>query len=311
VNAATQFKPRFSGAFTMDSNINMLTGTGTLLATVQLESFNTTSTTQTFTGVISGTGSYNRSASVSGTGGDTVFTAANTYQGGTTVNRGSLTVTNTTGSGTGTGGITVNAQGVLNVGNGAANGAVSASIANAGVVNFNRSDNVSYGSPTVSISGVGVVNKKGAGTLSLPNANSHSGGTVQFDGGLKLGDKASLGTGTYTIGDATTSTALTVASSANLTGANAVGNAVAVAKDFTVAAGSSDFELSGGVALGGQSHDHRRQQQRHNPVWRNRRYRRHRRHHKGWQRRSDTLWCEYLWHGWSNVDNRLGRQAIN
>ena len=80
--------------------------------------------------------------------------------------------------------------------------------------------------------------------------NSHAGGTTQYDGGLKLGHKNALGTGTYTIGDATTSTTLKVSSTTNLTGANAVGNAVTVAKDFTVDSGSSDLELSGGVALG-------------------------------------------------------------
>lgn len=249
--AATLFKPRFSGSFTMDSDISLLTGTGAGAATVQLESFNPTGTTQTFTGVISGGGSFNRSVS-SGTGGETVFSGANTYSGGTTINSGTLTVTNATGSGTGTGTVALNSAtaSTLNVGNGGTGGAVSGNITDNGTVNFNRSDNTSYGSPTVAISGTGVVNKKGAGTLSLPNANSYQGGTTQFDGGLNLGDKSSLGTGTYTIGDATTSTTLTVASSTALTGANAVGNAVTVAKDFTVASGSSDLELSGAINLG-------------------------------------------------------------
>src|SRR4029079_7738421 len=88
VDTATQFKPRFSGTFTFDGNIDMPTRTGTLAATMQIESFNTTGTTQTYTGTISGTGSYNRSASTAGSGGTTVFTGRQTDSGGTPGARG-------------------------------------------------------------------------------------------------------------------------------------------------------------------------------------------------------------------------------
>ena len=77
----------------------------------------------TFSGVISGNGAYNRSASATGTGGSTTLTAANTYSGGTTVNDGTLFVNNTTGSGTGTGQVEVNGNGTL-AGTGAVGGLI-------------------------------------------------------------------------------------------------------------------------------------------------------------------------------------------
>src|SRR5262249_15313445 len=120
------FQPRFSGnALNFAPNIAIVNGA---FGTTKLQSFNATGS-QTFSGVISSTGSYNRSVG-SGVGGETVFTNANTYQGGTTVNASTLTVTNTSGSGTGTGTVTVNsaAGSTLNVGNGGTGGAVSGDI---------------------------------------------------------------------------------------------------------------------------------------------------------------------------------------
>ncbi len=198
-NAATLFKPRFSGGTaTMDSDISMLTGTGTLAATVQMESFNTTGTTQTFTGKISGTGSYNRSASSSGTGGKTVFTGDNTYDGGTTINDGTLLANNTTGSATGSGPVTVNGGGTLG-GTGAVSGAVTvnsggtlspgASIESLGTgsVTFNAGSTFAYDVNTTSVT-ADLLNASG-GSLSLDTtgagvtlAISDLGGSIVPDG---------------------------------------------------------------------------------------------------------------------------------
>src|SRR5262249_55040825 len=115
--AATLFKPRFSGgSFTFDGNISLMTGTCALAATTQFENFNTTGTTQTYTGVISGPGSLNRSASSGGTGGTTILKGQNTYSGGTLLGDGTIEFgvdsvgpSNTPTSGpVGTGTITVN-----------------------------------------------------------------------------------------------------------------------------------------------------------------------------------------------------------
>jgi len=63
--------------------------------TTRLTDFNTSGTTHTYNGIISGAGSFNRSVS-SGTGGTTVFAVANTYTGTTSVNSGTLLVNGST-----------------------------------------------------------------------------------------------------------------------------------------------------------------------------------------------------------------------
>jgi autotransporter-associated beta strand protein len=110
------FSPRFSGGdFTMSRPIVIDNGAGG--GTTQLNDFNTTGTTHTYTGAISGNGSYNRNATTAGSGGTTVFTANNTYTGTTTVNRGTLEVANTNSSSSGrisgTSEISVNSTGTL------------------------------------------------------------------------------------------------------------------------------------------------------------------------------------------------------
>jgi hypothetical protein len=104
------FDPRFSGnGFDFTSNINIDNGLGK----TRLASFNQGATTQTFSGVISGTGSFRRSSGTSTNGGTTIFSNANTFQGGVAVNDGKLQASNgTNGSATGTGQVTVGDGGV-------------------------------------------------------------------------------------------------------------------------------------------------------------------------------------------------------
>jgi autotransporter-associated beta strand protein len=115
------FKPRFSGSgFNFSRPIVMTPGQ---LSFVQLNFFNTNSTDQTLSGVISGDGSLNRSASSSGTGGRTILSAANLYTGTTTINDGTLQIANTGAlGGVGTNytvtagpGTTINANGILDL----------------------------------------------------------------------------------------------------------------------------------------------------------------------------------------------------
>ncbi len=89
---------------------------------------------QTFSGVISGYGSVTRSSPVTGAGGRTYLTADNTYTGGTTVTDGTLVVNNTTGSGTGSGAVTVATKGYL-IGTGVIGGAVT----NSGIISGGNS----------------------------------------------------------------------------------------------------------------------------------------------------------------------------
>ena len=121
-NAATDvFEPRFSaGGLNFSRPIVIDNGA---VGQTRLSFFNTNTTTQTFSGVISGNGGIRRSASVSGTGGTTIFTEENTYSGATTINDGTLLVNNTTGSGTGSGTVTVTSGGTLG-GTGTVGGAV-------------------------------------------------------------------------------------------------------------------------------------------------------------------------------------------
>jgi autotransporter-associated beta strand protein len=107
------------GGFTCGIKLDLQGGSGT----ISLQLYNTTGTDQQFDGVISGNGNVTRSASVGGTGGRTILTAANTYSGGTAVNDGILLVNNGSGSGTGTGAVTVGSGGTLG-GTGAISGAI-------------------------------------------------------------------------------------------------------------------------------------------------------------------------------------------
>jgi fibronectin-binding autotransporter adhesin len=76
------------------------------------------------TGAIAGTGAGTANATLLTGNGQVALTNANTYTGGTVINSGTLLVNNLSGSGTGTGSITVNSGGTLG-GNGTASGAVS------------------------------------------------------------------------------------------------------------------------------------------------------------------------------------------
>jgi fibronectin-binding autotransporter adhesin len=118
----TVFQPQLagSGANFAPGAIEIANGT---VGTTVLHSYNANGTTQTFANVISGTGSYTRNATTVNTSGITVFLAANTYSGGTNVTRGTLLVNNTSGSGTGSGPVTVDVTGKLG-GTGTISGAV-------------------------------------------------------------------------------------------------------------------------------------------------------------------------------------------
>jgi autotransporter-associated beta strand protein len=78
--------------------------------------------------------------------------------------------------------------------------------------------------------------------LTINVASTYTGGTILTDGKLRLGNKSALGTGalTFTLG--------TISASTNLTGANAVANAIDGA-GAVVFDGNFDLELSGGVTL--------------------------------------------------------------
>jgi autotransporter-associated beta strand protein len=107
----------------------------------------------TFEGSISGTGGVQHNGT-----GTTVLVANNTYTGGTTIN-----------------------AGALQLGNGGTTGSIVGNVINNGALIFNRSDAVTFGGV---ISGTGNLVKVGAGTLTLPGANTYTGATTVNAGSL-------------------------------------------------------------------------------------------------------------------------------
>jgi fibronectin-binding autotransporter adhesin len=171
----------------------------------RLNFFNTnTDPVQTFSGVISGNGSINRSASVAGTGGTTILSGNNTYSGGTTVGRGTLLVNNTTGSGTGTGTVTVNSGGILG-GTGTVGGDVvvnSGGIigagASAGILTINSGLDLSAGGTNVWELAANSTNNAGTDfdQISLTGGNLVLGGAshllVKFTGSASFPDSTNV-----------------------------------------------------------------------------------------------------------------------
>jgi autotransporter-associated beta strand protein len=114
-DAATDvFDPRFTGSgFNFSRPIAM--PDGVLASKTRLSTFNATATTNTFSGVISGTGSFRRSATSPDTGGDTILSGNNTYSGGTLITGGGIGFGSSTDAGLtqgpiGTGTLTVNSS---------------------------------------------------------------------------------------------------------------------------------------------------------------------------------------------------------
>jgi fibronectin-binding autotransporter adhesin len=99
-----------NGTATINGNINLNTTATTGVSRTFTINNGSAATDTTISGVISNTTSTGLTKAGAGT---LVLSGANTYGGATTVNAGSLLVYNTTGSGTGTGSITVNNSGTI------------------------------------------------------------------------------------------------------------------------------------------------------------------------------------------------------
>ena len=115
----------YTGTTTIAANTLMVGGGGTTgtLGTGDttdngILNFNRSDAVYSYGGAISGSGSVTKSGA-----GAVTLTGDNSYSAGTTINAGTLLINNTTGSGTGSGAVTVNSAGALG-GNGAVGGAV-------------------------------------------------------------------------------------------------------------------------------------------------------------------------------------------
>jgi autotransporter-associated beta strand protein len=141
---------------TFGQTLGSLTGAGNVTLGSASLAAGTDNTSTTFSGVISGTGSFVKLGT-----GTLRLAGANTYAGGTTVSQGTLV------------GTTTSLQGNIN---------------NSGIVEFNQASAGTYGDV---VSGTGSLVKSGVGTLTLLGANTYTGGTT-ISGGLLVGNTTSL-----------------------------------------------------------------------------------------------------------------------
>ena len=194
------FKPRFSGGGFTFSRPVVIDNGGT--GKTELNSFNTTGSTQTFSGNISGGGSYRRTASVAGTGGTTIFSGTNTYTGTTSVNDGILQAGSNQAFGVNSAvtlgnvaGATLDLAGFSNsigslTGGGGNGGNVTLVAATLTV----GGDNTSPAAYAGIISGIGgSLAKVGTGTLTLSGINTFTGTTTIDQGTLTAAGTNTLG----------------------------------------------------------------------------------------------------------------------
>ena len=135
-------------------------------------------------GVLSGSGGLNL---VSNSSGILELTAANSYTDGTTLTSGTLVVGTDSNLGAAAGSLTFNG-GTLENTNAFTSGRTIT--LNAGGGTFQTDANLEVSGP---MSGTGGLNKTGSGTLTLTNANTHSGGTTISAGTLQIGNGGATG----------------------------------------------------------------------------------------------------------------------
>jgi autotransporter-associated beta strand protein len=144
-----------TGSISTSQTVTLNAGGGTI---------DTESNTDTLSGSVSGGGGLTK------TGSGTLILAADTgYSGGTTI-----------------------LDGTLQIGNGDTTGSLqnSGSVANSGVLAFNKTNTYVYSG---AISGSGAVHQDGSGTTVLNGANTYAGGTFVNDGTLQVGNGGTTG----------------------------------------------------------------------------------------------------------------------
>lgn len=185
-----QFDVRFSGGdFTMSRPVVIDSGAGG--GTTRLNDFNSSGTTHTYNGIISGTGSFNRSVS-SGSGGTTIFNADNAYTGVTTVNSGTLLVNGNQTSATGA--TTVNNTGTVLGGVGVIGSSVTLGNTNPGAILNPGPKGTNATSASVGALTTGALTLTGANTAHF---DAFGTATSQWDsvvstGGISLGSTSTL-----------------------------------------------------------------------------------------------------------------------
>jgi fibronectin-binding autotransporter adhesin len=132
-----------------------------------------------------------------------------------------------------TGGLTINPNGIVNIGVGGLAGTLvtDSAVTNNGQLNFNLSNAITF---DTQIAGSGTVAKLGSGTVTLSGANSYTGGTFLNGGILAIDSDLNLGTGALSF-DGGTLEAL------------AAGGGIVSSKAITLNAGGGTFLADAGT----------------------------------------------------------------
>jgi autotransporter-associated beta strand protein len=239
-----------SGSMTIPAAIAGTTG---FLVTAGTVTLNGTISAQTLTiggtlnanGVIGGTGPLVKSGA-----GILTLAAANTFTGDINFTDGRINFNHNNAASSATIVVGANADEFTNSANGIvlANNITLSAGANPKI--YSTSGNSLNLTGIISGSGSLLRDDTGAGVLTFSGANTYSGGFKITSRGISIGNKAGFGTGTLTIGDATTVPAnpISITATTDLSGANAVANPIVLNRDFTTA--GSNLEFSSSIDLG-------------------------------------------------------------
>ena len=147
--------------------------------------------------------------------GTVVLSGVNTYAGGTSIDGGTLSISQSANLGANTGGVAINA-GTLAITSGFSTNRVFTLGDTASVLLINPLQTFTI---TSVIGGAGVLNKNGTGTLTLSGANTYSGGSILNSGTVIISSNGNLGAAAtaVTINAATLDVAGTFASTRNFT----------------------------------------------------------------------------------------------
>lgn len=174
--------------------LNVLSGGASTNSILTINS----TTTDAFNGLVGGTGANENNIGITKSNtGTLTFTAPNTYTGGTIINGGTLLVTNTSGSGLGTGAVAVDG-GTLG-GTGAISGAVT--VNSGGTLAPGASiESLDVGSLVLNTGSILSMELGAPGTSDLIKVTS-SGGLNIAGGSVSLSNAGGLAAGTYTLVD--------------------------------------------------------------------------------------------------------------
>lgn len=186
------------------------------------------------------------------------ISSVNSYNGGTTVNAGTLAMSGSGTLGASTGAVTVTG-GTLNLGGTSqTTGAVTmngtGTISNGNLSASSVTGTNTAGTTTISaiLAGAGTVTENGAGgTLELSGASTYTGGTSLINGTLSAGNKSAFGAGVVTFNSNTAGSVATLQASTDLSGANKLANGLTVAnaQGTAIIGGSNNLEVGGQVIL--------------------------------------------------------------